>query len=112
MSKNKKQSSPFSMGANLGDGWGSDNKQKTQQTKKILAVDKHELRIKKEKRKGKTITLAGEFFHSKEIKQKLSGELKKKLSIGGSVNDEWLEFQGDVGSKLKDLLEKKGYNFK
>jgi translation initiation factor 1 len=79
---------------------------------KILTVDKHELVIKKEKRKGKTVTLIGEFFHSAEVKKKLSGDLKKKLSTGGSICDTWLELQGDVAEAAKALLVTKGYPFK
>lgn len=112
MQDNKKRGYSFTLEADLGSGWSSDNREKTKKDEKILAVDKHELVIKKEKRKGKNVTLAGEFFHSKEIKQKLLAELKKKLSVGGSVSDTWLELQGDVAAALKPLLQARGYKVK
>jgi len=111
MSQSKKNQ-PFSMGASLGDGWNSDNRTQVIRQEKILAVDKHELIVKKEKRKGKTVTMIGEFFHSAEVKKKLSADLKKKLSTGGSVSETWLEFQGDVVEAAKALLVTKGYSFK
>lgn len=111
MASNKKNP-PFTLGADLGSGWSSDNKTKVIPQEKILAVDKHELRITKEKRKGKTVTIVGEFFHSAEVKKKLSAEMKKKLSTGGSVNDTYLEFQGDVAEAAERFLHAKGYCFK
>lgn len=111
MSTNR-HNQPFTMGANLGEGWSSDNKTPVAKTEKILAVDKHELKIKKEKRKGKTVTLVGEFFHSGEIKKKVAAELKKKLSTGGSAVDNWIELQGDVGEKAREILTAMGYRFK
>ena len=100
------------MGANLGNGWESDNRTKVTPQEKILAANAHELVIKKEKRKGKTVTIIGEFFIAAEMKKKLAGDVKKKLSTGGSVSGTNLELQGDVGEAARLLLEEKGYRFK
>lgn len=107
-----KRPAPFEMGANLGSGWSSDNKEKAAKTDKILATDRHALVIKTEKRKGKQVTLIGEFFQSKEIKKEVLGDLKRRLSTGGSVKDEWIELQGDFGAQAREILKNRGYPFK
>ena len=112
MSNNNKRNQPFTMGADLGSGWESDNKTKVIKQEKILAADAHELVLKKEKRKGKTVTIIGEFFIAAEMKKKLAGDVKKKLSTGGSLNGSNLELQGDVGEAARLLLESLGYRFK
>lgn len=112
MSNNSKRNQPFTMGADFGSGWESDNRTKVTQQEKILSADAHELVVKKEKRKGKTVTVIGEFFIAAEMKKKLAGEVKKKLSTGGSVSGANLELQGDVAEAARDLLEAKGYRFK
>lgn len=112
MSNNSKKNQPFTMGADFGSGWESDNRTKVTKQAKILAADSHELLIKKEKRKGKTVTVIGEFFIADEMKKKLAGEMKKKLSTGGSMRDSHLELQGDVADAARDLLEARGYRFK
>ena len=112
MSNNNKRNQPFTMGANLGSGWESDNKTKVIRQEKILMAEAHELVIKKEKRKGKTVTVIGEFFIAGDMKKKLAGDVKKKLSTGGSMSDSFLELQGDVADAARELLESMGYRFK
>lgn len=75
----------------------------------ILEISKHNLKLAIEKRKGKIVTVVGEFFlHKKEL-EKLSKELKSSLASGGAIKERNLEFQGDVKEKLKLFLEKKGF---
>ncbi len=112
MSNNSRKNQPFTMGANLGDGWQSDNRTKVVTPEKILSAEAHELVVKKEKRKGKTVTIIGEFFIAAEMKKKLAAEVKKKLSTGGSMSGSNLELQGDVADAARLLLEAKGYRFK
>ena len=112
MSNNNKRTQPFTMGADLGSGWESDNKTKVIAQEKILMAEAHELVVKKEKRKGKTVTIIGEFFIAAEMKKKLAGDIKKKLSTGGSMSGSALELQGDVADAARLLLEEKGYRFK
>ena len=66
----------------------------------------------KEKRRGKTITLVGEFFLDKKEAQKLLKKLKASLACGGSFKDGFMEFQGEVKDKLKELFLKEDFRFK
>ena len=38
--------------------------------------------------------------------------LKKKLACGGAIKEEWIELQGDVKIKVKEILIKEGWKFK
>ena len=102
------------MGADFGDDWSSDNKQKS--TKKvsteIKSPEKHQLHFAKEKRRGKVVTIVQPFYlHKKEL-QDLLKILKKKLGTGGTVKDNTLEFQGDIPDKVRTTLEVLNYRFK
>ncbi len=104
----------FEMGANFGDDWSSDNKQKP--TKKvsieIKEPNKHQLHFAKEKRRGKVVTIVKPFCLAKNDLQALVKTLKKKLGTGGTVKEDSLEFQGDIPEKLRKHLEILGYRFK
>ncbi len=73
---------------------------------------KHQLVFHKEKRRGKAVTLVGPFSIEKETLKELLKSLKKRLACGGTVNEDFLEFQGDIQPKLRALLEAAGYRFK
>ena len=104
----------FEMGADFGDEWSSDNKDKP--SKKIStetrAPEKHQLHFAKEKRRGKVVTIVKSFYLDKTTIQALLKTLKKKLGTGGTVKDESLEFQGDIPELLRKHLEALGYRFK
>jgi len=78
----------------------------------ILEPQKHHLVFKKEKRRGKTVTLVGEFYLSKADTTTTLKSLKKKLGCGGNYKDGWMEFQGELKTKLKELLSKDNFKFK
>ena len=103
----------FEMGAKFEDGWSSDNKQKPKsKVKEIKPINKHLLHTAKEKRRGKIVTVIKPFFlEVKELKAILKS-LKSTLGNGGTVKDNTIELQGDVGQKVKELLIKKGFKFK
>ncbi len=65
-----------------------------------------------EKRKGKPVTLVGRFNLSNNDKKDVLKLLKKKLACGGAIREEWIELQGDVKPKIKDILENKDWKFK
>ena len=67
---------------------------------------------RKEKRRGKTVTLVGEFQLPKTDATAILKLLKKKLGCGGSFKDGWMEFQGELKDKLKPLLVSEGFRFK
>jgi translation initiation factor 1 len=104
----------FEMGADFGDDWSSDNKEKP--TKKVSTEikepNKHQLHFAKEKRKGKVVTIVKPFYLAKSDLQDLVKTLKKKLGTGGAVKEDSLEFQGDIPEKLRKYLEGMRYRFK
>ncbi len=104
----------FEMGADLGDGWEADNKQKArkQPQKEIKPPEKHRLYLAKEKRRGKVVTIVKPFHLDKKSMQALLKSLKKRLGTGGTVKEDSLEFQGDIGQTLQESLEAMTYRFR
>ena len=104
----------FEMGADFGDDWSSDNKDKSSKkiSTEIKAPEKHQLHFAKEKRRGKVVTIVKPFHLEKETLQSLLKVIKKKLGTGGTLKDNTLEFQGDLQVPLKELLESLEYRFK
>ena len=104
----------FEMGADFGDEWSSDNKDKPAKkiSTEVKAPEKHQLHFAKEKRRGKVVTIVKPFCLDKTILQALLKTLKKKLGTGGTVKEDSLEFQGDIPAMLRKHLETLGYRFK
>ena len=104
----------FEMGADIGDGWSSDNKEKTVIKKKveIKPPQKHQLYLAKEKRRGKIVTIVKPFHLARQELKALLKTLKKKLGTGGTLKEESLEFQGDIPDKLRATLEEMHYRFR
>ena len=109
MSRGKKLD--LAIGASFDDDW-TVVKEETTSKQPLLEPSKHALVFKREKRRGKVVTLVGEFFLEKKEAQKLLKKLKTSLACGGSFKDGWMEFQGEVQEKLKPLLTDIGYRFK
>lgn len=109
MSKGTKLSLDF--GSSWNDGW-SVQSDSTQKTITIEEPSQHALVLQKEKRKGKAVSLAGPFCLSDEDAQKTLTTLKKRLACGGAYKEGWMEFQGDIGPKVRDALEVLGFRFK
>lgn len=104
----------FEMGADFGDEWSSDNKDKSlkQPPTEIKEPNKHQLHFAKEKRRGKVVTIVKPFYLAKSDLQALVKTLKKKLGTGGTVKENSLEFQGDIPDQVRKHLEALGYAFK
>jgi len=101
------------MGAKFEDGWSSDNRVKNKKESiKILEPSKHKLIIKKEKRRGKVVTIIEPFYLSKENLKSLLKELKSKFGCGGTIKDNSIELQGKPSLELKEYLKKSNFNFK
>ncbi|MDD3835365.1 MAG: translation initiation factor [Sulfurimonas sp.] len=101
------------IGAEINDGWAKVQDQRVSQiADEILEPQKHLLVFAKEKRRGKTVTLVGEFFLTKEDASKTLKLLKKKLGCGGTYKDGWMEFQGDIKDEIKTLLVAEGFRIK
>ncbi len=104
----------FEMGADLGEGWSSDNKQTTKNDSKsqTKTPQEHRLYLAKEKRRGKSITIVKPFMLAKKDLQVLLKKLKKKLGTGGTIKEDTLEFQGDIPEQLQAALEEMQYRFR
>ena len=104
----------FEMGANFGDDWSSDNKDKPAKniSSEIKEPNKHQLHFAKEKRRGKVVTIVKPFCLEKKGLQVLLKTLKKKLGCGGTTKENSLEFQGDIPEQIRKHLETLGYRFK
>lgn len=105
---------PFSMGAKL-DGNIYDTIKKD--TKKIVSIEikpknEHQLVFKYEKRKGKPVTLVGRFNLSMDDKKELLRFLKKRLACGGTLNEDFIELQGNIKDKIKEVLTQDGWKFR
>jgi len=109
MAKGEKLS--FDIGASWDDGWKLEE-EKTSKTITLLEPSTHRLVFQKEKRRGKVVTLVGVFNLSDADAQKTLSTLKKSLACGGAYKEGWMEFQGEVASKVREQLEKLEFRFK
>ena len=101
------------IGADIDNGWAEvHSPRKTKVSNEILEPSKHFLVFKREKRRGKTVTLVGEFLLPKTDATATLKTLKKKLGCGGSYKDNWMEFQGELKEKLRELLINEDFRFK
>lgn len=99
------------LGGSWGDGWSMEE-EKTSKVLTILEPSAHRLVFQKEKRKGKIVTLVGPFSMSEDNGQKILSTLKKSLACGGAYKEGWMEFQGEIAPKVREVLEKLGFKFK
>lgn len=74
-------------------------------------VEKQLLRISLDKRNrgGKTVTLITGFRGTSDDLTVLGKMLKVKCGVGGSAKDGEIIIQGDVRSRVLDILQKEGY---
>lgn len=101
------------IGAEIEDGWAKvESPRKTVVSDEILQPSKHFLFFKKEKRRGKTVTLVGEFHLAQSDAEATLKMLKKRLGCGGALKESWMEFQGELNEKLRELLINEGFRFK
>ena len=101
------------IGADIKDEWAEIQTSKKAKISSIVEEpSKHFLVFKREKRRAKVVTLVGEFHLKKEDANAVLKRIKKKLGCGGSYKDNWMEFQGEMQEKLRDLLLKENFRFK
>ena len=101
------------IGADIDDSWTEvQSVRKTKISNDILEPSKHFLVFAKEKRRGKTVTLVGEFHMPTTDSTATLKTLKKKLGCGGAYKDGWMEFQGELKDKIRELLVVEGFRFK
>lgn len=70
------------------------------------------IRIEKEGRGGKTVTVIAGFTRQKHLLAALVAELKKALATGGTFKGTQVLLQGDVRDRLRPLLTAKGFTVK
>lgn len=72
------------------------------------------IRIRRETkgRKGKGVTTVSGFDVDSDKLKTLAKQLKKVCSTGGTIKDGVIEIQGDHRDKLKQQLDKMGYQVK
>lgn len=100
------------IGASFDEGWQQVDEAEANEALEILEPSRHRLVFKKEKRRGKPVTLTGPFQLEKNDALDLLKKLKKQLGCGGTYKEGWMEFQGDIESKLRPLLDAAGFALK
>lgn len=101
------------IGADIDDSWAQvESPRKSQTVSKTLEPAKHSLYFSREKRRGKVVTLVGEFHLNKADATAILKKLKKSLGCGGSYKENFMEFQGELKEKLRPLLVDLGFRFK
>ncbi len=100
------------IGAEIESGWNEVVERRSEVAQENKEPAKHFLVFKKEKRRGKVVTLVGEFFLNEDDGNETLKTLKKKLACGGTYKDGWMEFQGEAQEKLKTNLQELGFRFK
>lgn len=80
----------------------------------VVAPEKQMLHISldKKQRKGKKVTLISDFQGPEDALKELAKTLKTQCGVGGSAKDGEIIIQGDFRTKVRDVLEKKGYKTK
>lgn len=66
-------------------------------------------RVRREKSRGKYLTIASGLGLREQDQKALLAHLKSKLGVGGSLKDNELTLQGDHRDKLVELLKAQGY---
>lgn len=79
-----------------------------------LPNDKQILHIQKDNklRKGKIVTIVSNFIGTNDDLDTLAKFIKTKCGVGGSAKDGEIIIQGDLKTKIKEILEKEKYKTK
>jgi translation initiation factor 1 len=102
----------LNIGARFDDGWKAVEEAEESESTEILEPSKHRLVFKKEKRRGKPVTLTGPFQLEQSDARALLKKLKKQLGCGGTYKAGWMEFQGEMEAKLRPSLSDAGFGLK
>ena len=103
----------FTMGAMLtGESYDTKKLKEKNKTFDKISKNEHNLVFTFEKRRGKPVTLVGRFYLSDKEKKNILKLLKTKLACGGAIKEDWIELQGDVKDKIKNILQNEGWKFK
>lgn len=92
------------------DGSHLDKKKNTVKKEDLNPRDyKIKLRLEKNARGGKTVSVLFELPDNSEYFKGLLKELKAKCGTGGTFKDNRIEIQGDHREKIKSHCESKGF---
>ena len=70
------------------------------------------LRLEKQGRGGKSVTVVYDLPHNVAFLKELSRELKRACGTGGTVAENTVELNGDLRERVRELLAKKGWTVK
>lgn len=70
------------------------------------------LRLEKQGRGGKSVTVIYDLPNNTEFLKALSQELKRACGTGGTVAENTVELNGDLRDRVRELLTKKGWTVK
>ena len=70
------------------------------------------LRVEKQGRSGKTVTVVDGLPRNEAFLESLASELKKRCATGGAVRTGCVELAGDVRERVRPLLVARGYTVK
>jgi translation initiation factor 1 len=70
------------------------------------------LRVEKQGRGGKTVTVIYDLPNNAAFLKELSQELKRACGTGGTVAENTVELNGDLRNRVRELLMKKGWTVK
>lgn len=91
----------------------SDYEYQTNDTEEVETLkesaQKLRVRIEKNGRGGKTVTIVGGFVGDEMALKNLGKTLKSKCGVGGSVKDGEILVQGDFKQRIVELLRTMGY---
>lgn len=76
---------------------------------KLCRPSDQDARVRREKRRGKWVTVVYQLDPSATDLKALAKTLKSKCSAGGAVTGDGVEVQGDHRDKIVDLLKAMGY---
>jgi len=70
------------------------------------------MRIEKQGRAGKTVTVVEGLTREKRLMAELTTELRRTLATGGTFKERTIFLQGDVRERVRPLLAAKGFTVK
>ncbi len=107
MAKNRKSRTGIVYSTDPGFEYSHENEEE----EPFLPPEKQKLKviIDRKKRKGKTVTIVKGFTGSSEDLKSLGKLLKSRCGTGGSEKDGEIIIQGELKSKIEDILRVEGY---
>ena len=107
MAKNKKKRIDIVYSTNEDYTYDYEDEQEDE----TLESSRQKLRvfIEKKQRKGKTVTIIKGFVGTDADLSDLAKQLKVKLGVGGAAKDGEIIIQGQLDTKVRELLKKMGY---